>query len=85
MPADPALAPADVAARLGVSGRLVLHWIGTGQLAALNVSRNPRSKRPTWRIPAAALEAFEAGRTATAPAPRVARRKRAGDVIEFYR
>lgn len=89
-PANPdprarALTAGEVATRLGVSRETVCGWIAAGELRALNVSRSKAAKRPTWRITQAALDAFEASRTAAppAPAPRHRRTKR-GDVIEFY-
>jgi len=70
--------------RFGVSEHTVLHWIHTGQLAAVNVGRAPGKLKPRWRISQAAIDAFETARTATAtPAPRRARRA-APDNIPFY-
>ena len=75
----------DVADRYGVSGATVLGWIRAGELRAVNVSRSRHSRKPRWRVSTTALEAFEAGRSATAepPAPK-GRRKKPGCVIEFY-
>lgn len=80
------LTVSQIAERYSVSESTVLEWIRTGELCAISVSRNPRSKRPHWRITAAALEQFEATRTASGPpAPRARRAKQPRDVIEFYR
>jgi hypothetical protein len=73
----------DIAAHYGVTIPTVLTWVHTGELQALNVSRSARSKKPRWRITAAALEAFEQLRTITAVPPRP-RRRRSSDVIRFY-
>ena len=62
-----------IAERYTVSAGTVLGWIKTGQLKAVNVGRAPGSKRPRWRVSAAALAAFEEART-PAPAARPARR-----------
>lgn len=79
------LTVADIQKRFGVSEGTVLGWIRGGELAALNVGRSPRSAKPRWRVSPAALAAFEAARTATAPAPRaVGRAKSVGDVVQFY-
>lgn len=83
MPADP-LTPKQLADRYGVGVPVVLAWIRTGQLPALNVSRSASAKRATWRITAAAVAAFEAARAAR-PVPAVRRkRKQVAGVIEFY-
>jgi excisionase family DNA binding protein len=75
----------DVCERYGVSVHTVLTWIESGELRAINVGVAPGKLKPRWRITAAALEAFELART-QAPAPsKSRRRKRAADVIEFYR
>ncbi|AMV23763.1 Helix-turn-helix domain protein [Gemmata sp. SH-PL17] len=74
----------EVAKKFGVSEATVLAWITRGELKAVNVSRSARSKRPRWRISQAALEAFEAARTPSPPAPTVRRSKQPADVIQFY-
>lgn len=74
----------DISERFGVSEHTVLSWINSGELRAINVGRKADARKPRWRITAAALEAFEAMRTATPPPPRTKRRKRLGDVIQFY-
>jgi excisionase family DNA binding protein len=91
MPPDAAraaLTVREVAARYGVRVPTVLAWVRTGQLRAIDVSRRPGPKRPTWRVTQAALDAFEALRTPT-PTPAGgrtsrARRKRAGGFVRFY-
>jgi excisionase family DNA binding protein len=74
----------DLCQRYAVNEHTVLGWIRSGELRAVNVGRRPGKKKPRWRVPQAALDAFEASRTPTAPPPRKARRKRAGDVVAFY-
>jgi excisionase family DNA binding protein len=74
----------DVCERYGVSEGTVLQWIRSGELRAVNVGRRLGAKKPRWRIPQTALEAFELARTATPPPPRTKRRKRPADVIQFY-
>lgn len=73
----------QVADRYGVSLHTVLAWIHRGELRAVNVSRKPGAKRPSWRITAGALGQFELARTPGPPAP-ARRRRRHPDVIAFY-
>ena len=75
----------EVKRRFGVSEGTVLGWIRAGELAAVNVGRSPRSKRPRWRISSSALAACEAARAATTPTPRTPRRAKTSDaVVQFY-
>lgn len=53
----------DLTNRFGVGERTILLWVASGQLKAVNVARNPRSKRPSWRFREADVSAFEAVRT----------------------
>ncbi len=77
--------PAEVAALLNVSLNTVLAWIGDGHLRATNVARSARSKRPTWRISAAAIAEFEASRTSARAPGRAPRRSRTPDhTIRFF-
>jgi excisionase family DNA binding protein len=80
--ADSLLTPAAVAERLATSTDHVLGLIHSGRLRAVNIGMG--KVRPRWRVPAEALDEFKLSRTATAPTPRAARRKRATDVVEFY-
>jgi excisionase family DNA binding protein len=74
----------DLCDRYSVSEHTVLMWIKRGDLRAINVGRQPGAKKPRWRVTQAALEAFELARTTSPPPPRVWRRKRPANVIEFY-
>jgi hypothetical protein len=74
----------DVSRRYGVTAHSVLCWIKAGELRALNVSRRPGAKRPSWRITPEALQAFEERRTPRPVAPQTRRRKRTADIVEFY-
>ena len=73
-----------VAARYGVKDHTVLTWIHSGELRAVNVARRAGGGRPSWRIPAAALEAFEALRTPTRRPGRKPRKAKPAGVISFY-
>jgi transposase len=75
----------DIIARYCVSEGTVLAWIKRGELRAINVGRQAGSKKPRWRITPEALGAFEQLRTPSPPVPRMRRRKRPVDVIEFYK
>jgi excisionase family DNA binding protein len=79
------LTVAQVAERYGVGQHTVLHWLNSGQLAGINVGLHPGKKKPRWRVSEQALEIFELTRTATPPPPRMQRRKRPAEVIEFYK
>jgi|SaaInlStandDraft_2_1057019.scaffolds.fasta_scaffold167604_1 hypothetical protein len=62
-------APKDIAMRWGnCKVTTVLHKIKTGQLEAFDVSRNPGTGRPRWRIHKDAVEAYERRHSATAQA-----------------
>jgi len=75
----------QVAERYDVDQHTVLYWCKTGQLACINVGLTPGKKKPRWRITQQALEQFELARSTTPPLPRVRRRKRQPEVIEFYK
>jgi len=75
----------DVCERYGVSEHIVLSWIASGELRAINVGRRRDTLKPRWRFTTEALEEFEQSRTPTPPPPRTRRRKRPGDVIAFYK
>ena len=53
----------QVAAYLGISRETVAALIRSGQLAAINVSLSPSSRRPRYRVTEQALEDFEAKRS----------------------
>jgi excisionase family DNA binding protein len=75
----------DVCERYGVSEHTVLGWLRSGELKGFSVGRRLDARKPRWRITQGALEAFELSRTPTPPPPRGKRRKRPGEVIEFYK
>jgi hypothetical protein len=74
----------DLCLRFSVGEHSVLAWIRNGSLKAVDVSRKPGG-RPKWRVTQAALEAFEASRTPTPPAPRGRRKKQPPEVVAFYK
>ncbi|MHC4404506.1 MAG: helix-turn-helix domain-containing protein [Planctomycetota bacterium] len=78
------LTPPQVAKRYRVNSETVIGWIKSGQLRAIDVSKNPGVGRPRYRIDPTDLIAFENRRLAVSP-PKVSRRRRqAGSVIEFF-
>ena len=84
MPAN-TLTVAEVATRYGTTPHTVGAWIRSGELRAVNVSRSRTAKRPTWRIPPTAIEAFEAARAPQQqPAVKARKRKTNAEVIAFY-
>ena len=79
---DRMVTPPMVARYYRVKAEKVLGWIKSGQLRALNVSNGTR---PRYRIDPADLMVFEQRRAVVPPAKPVRRRrKRSGDVIEFF-
>jgi excisionase family DNA binding protein len=79
------MTPAQVAEQLGIDTGKVLDWLHTKELAGVNVATKSTG-RPRWRISAADLETFLQRRKSSpsqAPAPRS--RRKAPDVIQFYR
>jgi hypothetical protein len=77
------LSTRQVAERYGVTIDQVQRWIASGDLVAIVANRKLGMKKPRYRISLAALEAFEALRSA-APAPKKRRRKVATKDVAFY-
>jgi CubicO group peptidase (beta-lactamase class C family) len=80
------LTAAQVGERLGVDPEAVRSWCASKQLVAINVARNPRGKRPRWRVSEAALDEFLARRT-SGKSPEAApqrRRAKAANIIQFF-
>ncbi len=75
----------DIMERYGVGSGTVVGWIRAGELVAINVARRMGGKKARWRVTEAALKSFEALRTPTVPQPKANRRKRGGDIIEYYK
>lgn len=65
--------PPQLAEALAVSPETIINWIRSGELAAVNVGSG--AKRPRYRIPPEAVEAWQR-RRAVVPPPKPARRKR---------
>ena len=61
------LNPAQVAEMWGISHDKVLEFIRTGELEAFNVA-SKKSRRPQFKIPLAALQAFQERRSGRDPA-----------------
>jgi hypothetical protein len=75
----------QVADHYGTTPHTVGTWIRSGELKAVNVARDRHARRPTYRITAESLAAFEAARSPPLqPAVKARRRKPAGEVIAFY-
>ena len=74
----------DLMERWGVGRDTILHFIRTGRLRAIDVSRS--KGRASWRIPPDAVEIFEQANESpewNAP-PKLQRRKRQQNVTEFF-
>jgi excisionase family DNA binding protein len=65
----------ELARQWGVSRNKIVAWITSGQLGAINFALQSGG-RPRWKIPAEAVAAFEAGRSAVPTMPRVQRRRK---------
>jgi transposase len=65
----------DLMTRFGVGERTVLTWLSTRQLKGIDVSRNARARRPSWRFREEDVLAFERERMSAPPAPAPTRRK----------
>jgi len=75
--------PPELARRWGVSADKVHRFIKSGELEALDLSTG-RNQRPRYSISREAVEAFELRRRVSpAPSPQ-RRRRRQGDVVEFF-
>ena len=76
--------PPEVAELLSVGHDKILHWISSGQLAAVDVSTN-RIQRPRWRIAKSALDDFLTRRSSAPPPKKTRRRPRqSAGVHEYY-
>lgn len=73
----------DIRERYGVSEQTVLKWIHSGELKAIDVSPQ-RKTRPKWRISEDALKAFEQLRECTVPPPAPIRRKKRPTTGKVY-
>lgn len=74
----------EVAEALGVSTRTVEIWISTGELRAVNVSRNRHSRKPRHRVTDADLNAFLASRETGKPARQTGKIRRKTESIPRY-
>lgn len=72
----PMLCIDQVATRLGINRDGVSKLIQTGELRAVNVNRNKKAKRPTWRIRPEDLDAFEESRLSTGLSPPAAKTRK---------
>jgi hypothetical protein len=79
----PPLTVRQVKERYSVTVRTVLAWIALGQLRAIDVSRQPGSKKPRWRVTQEALDRFEELRGTTRPPPR--RRRKRFTTMDFIK
>ena len=77
------LTPPEVAKRLRISASKVRHWIESGELSAMNVATS-RTGRPRYRVSVESLAAFEVGRSVLPRTTKVTRRRRNGEVLEFF-
>lgn len=77
------LTPPELAKLWGIDTHKILGWIRAGELRAIDASTK-RGGRPRFLIDVADLAAFEAARTVQPPAPRIPRRRKDPQVIEFF-
>ncbi len=76
-----------LASRWNLPAGKVRAFIASGQLDAIDVSLNPGTGKPRYRVLADAVERFEMARTTTKTAPTPLRRRRAkqDSVTEFFK
>ena len=74
----------QAAERLGVAPGKILHWIGAGELSAIDTSA-ARNQRPRWRIDPVDFQQFLAARRTVPPAKPVRNRRKMTDVTEFIK
>jgi excisionase family DNA binding protein len=68
----------EAAQVLSCDDETILAWIHSGQLVAIDISKRPGSKRPTWRIPETSMASLIISRRRiqpTAPAQQKPRRR----------
>jgi excisionase family DNA binding protein len=65
----------QVAEKLEVSVRTIREWIASGELTAVNTSRNPRSQRPRLRVLDDEFYRF-LERRSTKPTPKASSRRK---------
>jgi hypothetical protein len=82
---DPAcgLSVADLARRWRKGEDQIRGWIKSGELLALNVA-STLSGKPRYVVTPEALAAFEQRRLVTPPAPKPTKRRKRGEIIDFY-
>jgi len=73
----------EVAARYRVNLTKVNGWIRTGVLRAIDISQSA-GKRPRYRVPLDAIEAFDASRSVVPPPPVPRTRHRRQDATPDY-
>jgi len=66
---------------LGVSWKRVRQWVRNGELSAINVSTNRRSKKPQFRVSIEAIEQFEMNRSVDPPVARFRRVRTRGEYV----
>jgi len=71
-----ALTPPELAKLLAVDPDRVRTWCKNGTIRAIDVSENPGTGKPRFRIMPDAIEEFLASRSVTPPPPRRQRRKK---------
>jgi excisionase family DNA binding protein len=84
MPAAVWFTPQQVADRLSVHRKTVIHWCRTGELHCLQLGRQSRTPKPRFRISEESLADFLATRDTVRPARR-RRPRRHGKPLEFYK
>ncbi len=80
------LTPPALAKLWGISPDKIVGFIKSGELRAIDISRNRGSVRPRYLIDQRDVEAFEQGRMVIPPAPKATRRRRRRDpsVKEYF-
>lgn len=67
-----------------VSTRTVEWWVANGELRAINVSRDPKSKKPRLRVLQVDLDKFLAARSTDAAALQKRPRRKRVEILEEF-
>jgi hypothetical protein len=79
------LSPVAAARMLGVRDSKIIEWIRSGELKASNLATSTKGERPRLKIRPADLEDFLLSRRIIPEMKITRRRRRADEVVEFFK
>ena len=80
-----ALTPPKLAKEWACKPEKIITFINSGELRAFDVSLNPGTGRPRWRITPEAIAEFEVRRSAVKPAAKRRRKKQSIGVLDIIK